>query len=59
MALTFYLLHLWYTDTLWKTIEPEVPSIPAYVAATLGFFVLFALAAWLWRQVFRAGRWRA
>ena len=55
VALTFYLLHLWYTDTLWKTIEPEVPSIPAYVAATLGFFVLFALAAWLWRAVFRRG----
>jgi hypothetical protein len=56
LALTFYLLHLWYTDTLWeRTFEPEVTSIPVYVAATLGFYVLFAGAAWLWRQVFSRG----
>jgi uncharacterized protein len=55
IALTFYLLHLWYSDTLWKSIEPEVTSVPAYVAATLGFFVLFAAGAWAWRQVFWRG----
>jgi hypothetical protein len=56
VALTFYLLHLWYTDTLWdRTFEPEVTSIPVYMAATLGFYVLFAGAAWLWRQVFSRG----
>ena len=55
VALTFYLLHLWYVDTLWKSIEPELTSIPAYVAATLGFFILFAGAAWLWRKVFQRG----
>jgi uncharacterized protein len=55
VPLTFYLLHLWYSDTLWKSFEPHLTAMAAYVAATLGFFAFFAVAAWLWRKAFRRG----
>ncbi|MBV9950779.1 MAG: DUF1624 domain-containing protein [Acidimicrobiia bacterium] len=55
LALTFYLVHLWYADTLWTDIQPHVGSTPAYVLSTCAFFLLFGGAAWLWRRTFRRG----
>lgn len=50
MALTFYLLHLWYVDTLWKRFDPHLTNFVAYVAATLAFWLIFALLAQRWMR---------
>jgi uncharacterized membrane protein YeiB len=55
VAVTFYLVHLLYVDTLWKDVLPHVPTTTSYLAATLAFFAVFSCAAWLWRRVFRRG----
>lgn len=55
MPLSFYLLHLWYSDTLWWDLSPLLTTTAAFVASTLVTFALFALGARLWLRVFRRG----
>ena len=55
MPLTFYLVHLWYSDTLWWDISSLLTTTAAFVAATLLFYAVFAAGAWLWLRVFRHG----
>jgi hypothetical protein len=55
VPLTFYLVHLWYSDTLWWNVNEFSTSTGAYLVATLAFYATFAGAAWLWLRVFRHG----
>jgi uncharacterized membrane protein YeiB len=54
-ALTFYLLHFLYLDTLWLDIQPELTSTEAFFLASLVFWMVFAVGAWMWLRVFRRG----
>ena len=55
MPLTFYLVHLWYSDTLWWNISSLLTTTGAFLAATIAFYAIFAGAAWLWLRAFRHG----
>lgn len=55
VPLTFYLVHLWYSDTLWWNVNQYSTSTGAFVVATLVFYAVFAVGAWLWLRLFRHG----
>lgn len=55
MALTFYLLHFLYLDTVWLDVEPDLTSTWPFFLASLVFWCAFAAVAWGWLRVFRRG----
>jgi uncharacterized membrane protein YeiB len=55
VALSFYLLHLWYSDTWWHSLLPHITTTAAFLGATVVFYAVFAAGAWLWLRVFRRG----
>jgi uncharacterized protein len=55
VPLTFYLLHLEYSDTLWWNLSSLQTTTGPFLAATFVFYAVFAGGAWVWLRVFRHG----
>ena len=55
MALSFYLLHFWYLDTLWSDLAPNLSNTVVFLLVSLAFWTAFALLARQWLRVLRRG----
>ncbi|MDQ3146155.1 MAG: heparan-alpha-glucosaminide N-acetyltransferase domain-containing protein [Actinomycetota bacterium] len=55
MALSFYLLHFLYLDTLWSDLAPSLDHTGVFLLVSLVFWTMFALLAQQWLRVLRWG----